>query len=306
MNFGGPIDLTPFGALLTGIGWLYWLVALVAAGFALWLPKRWIVKLPLAVLVLAVFIVPITVHVDQKKQVLEARRSKLDEAMALFAERCKTAGEKINRTVENVEGVVWMKWRGSELNLDDQFATNDPYGHDCSAEDCIVKLLRASKGMENDPNAKRPNHIGYRYVESIDPNDGQRYRYVMRLVEQDPRLKSFPRPQIEREAIAQFTARYGITWDDISTHEDREHWIAGGSLKVIDLQTNDVIAERIGYMVDRGLGSKAGFAAPWAFALRDACPSFSVYPDGSQVTRSYPLTETLTFVIKVLRPSKGE
>jgi hypothetical protein len=48
--------------------------------------------------------------------------------------------------------------------------------------------------------------------------------------------------------------RYGVTYDDISTREERDYWIAGSSLKVIDLQTNEVMAERIGYMMDRGQG----------------------------------------------------
>jgi hypothetical protein len=44
---------------------------------------------------------------------VHAARARLDESMSLFKERCKSAGEKITRTVDNVEGVVWMKWRES-------------------------------------------------------------------------------------------------------------------------------------------------------------------------------------------------
>ena len=106
------------------------------------------------------------------------------------------------------------------------------------------------------------------------------------------------------QPIQQQSARYGITWDDISTREDRELWIAGGSLKVIDLQTNEVIAERTGYMMDREQGSRAGARSPWAYALRNACPGFP--SDGTHTTRSWPRTETLIFVSKVLQPITGK
>jgi len=51
--------------------------------------------------------------------------------------------------------------------------------------------------------------------------------------------------------------RYGVTYEDISTREERDHWIAGSSLKVIDVQSGEVLAERIGYKIDRAQGSRA-------------------------------------------------
>jgi hypothetical protein len=52
-------------------------------------------------------------------------KSALNASMAIFAERCKTAGGQIKRTVENVDGVVWIKWReeySSRDNFADQFS----------------------------------------------------------------------------------------------------------------------------------------------------------------------------------------
>ena len=87
--------------------------------------------------------------------------------------------------------------------------------------------------------------------------------------------------------------RYGVTYDDLSTREDRDYWIAGSSLRVIDLETHEVMAERIGYMMDRGQGSTGGGRAPWLHATRHACPAFP----GSRGSQSY---QTLDFVEKVL------
>lgn len=317
MNFGGPIDLTPFGGLLRGVGLLYWVLALSAAGLALWWPKRWVVKLPLAGLVLAGFSYPAAVRIEEKRAAGDAARARLEESMALFAERCKTSGEKIGRTIENVEGVVWMKWREPGFNRDDQFKLDDPYGKDCWAEDCLIMLTRVTRGTHFNPENAKQHRGAYSFVETIDPKDGRWYRYfgAMKLSsswtrEEVAKLKreegKDPPPfsygvSFERELIDKPTARYGITWVDISTREDREHWIAGGSLKVIDLQSNEVIAERVGYMVDRGQGSTAGFAAPWGFASDTACPA-KVDEEGKRTQ----IGSTIRFVSKVLQRSKGE
>jgi hypothetical protein len=92
--------------------------------------------------------------------------------------------------------------------------------------------------------------------------------------------------------------RYGVTYDDISTHEEREYWIAGSSLKVIDLQSNEVIAERVGYMMDRAQGSEAGGRSPWLLAANTACPKFADRHGAS--AQPY---QTLDFVEAVLKPS---
>jgi site-specific recombinase len=108
---------------------------------------------------------------------------------------------------------------------------------------------------------------------------------------------------VDRQVANTPAPRFGVTYDDISTREEREYWIAGSSLKVIDLETKEVIAERIGYMVDVFQGSKAGARSPWLLAADHACPSFqrnSVRPPvHSSVSQ---LRQTQRFVEKVLRP----
>lgn len=193
--------------------------------------------------------------------------------------------EKINRTVENVDGIVWLKWRPMNLNSG-QFEPDDPYGKDCSGDDCIKRMLRVTQGVELNPVEAKQYEKGYRFVESVDPSDGRKYRYVG-VIKMHPRWteQAVAREKeltgkdidssayvfaMERRPVEQFTARYGITWDDISTHEDRELWIAAGLLKAIDLQTNEVVAERIGYIVDSGQGSTDGFRDPWGWAKTHA------------------------------------
>jgi hypothetical protein len=331
MLTGTPLDLTPFGPLLSGAGGAYIALALSLVCIALWLPKTRIAKAGLALAFLTAFSYPLVRRAEPVKPVLNAApaahsASQLTAAMTLFAERCKNAGEKIVRTIENVDGVVWLKWREKYSNADnfaDQFKLNDPFGRDCGAEDCVANLLRVTAGSGLRPEEARRHSLGFRWVETVDPADGLRYRYrsVIRSVHtrtpqelqeykknegRDPGPDVFGRT-LQRERIAEFRSRHGILWEDISTREDREHWIAASSLKVIDLVTNEVLGERIGYMIDPGQGSQAGFRSPWLEAVQKACPAFpSNAPSDLRPRRNYMTTETLAFSIRVLKPSSGD
>jgi hypothetical protein len=230
----------------------------------------------------------------------------------MFAERCKKAGEFIHRTAENVEGVFLMKIRPKEINYGDQYKLDDPYGRDFGGDAYVRSFLRgffeANYKKPDIPRLNSPPHLAYRYVEALDPKDGKRYRYTGSIKEvthttsillggdgkttfktKDFVLDKLPAPGD--------MPRYGVTYDDISTREERDYWIAGNSLKVIDLQTNDVMAERIGYMMDRGQGNRSGGRSPWLFAADNACPEFAPRHGST----AQPL-QTENFVEKVLKP----
>ena len=248
------------------------------------------------------------------------------KAQAMFAERCKTAGEKIYKTVESVDGIYLMKIR-TTTNFGDQFTLDDPYGHDSTGDMYLLNFLRGFYHQRNEkPVAGSPPRTGYLYVEAQDPKDGQRYRYtggmkvtgrmdptapnVMVDLKRDPNFDlNVYRFKFDRIPAIGEPPRYGVTYDDISTREERENWIAGSSLKVVDLQTNEVIAERIGYMVDWAQGSQAGGRSPWLFAADNACPGFQWNPNfpvtrGNGGGSSQQPGQTITFVEKVLQPTK--
>jgi hypothetical protein len=289
------LDLTPFGAVLDGIGTLYWLLVLAAIGVALWLPKRWFTKLFFVVAVIGGMVVPIALDVMAKREQQAQRTARLKNAMAHYAMRCKSAGEKIYKTVENVEGIFLIKLRPVDNPSDPvprQFRMNDPYGEDYNDEGFIKSFFwgRAQDGRITESSSIG---LGYQYVDAIDPHDGNRYRYRSDLNDPD-------HDKINKAALVVSGPRYGVTYDDISTIEDRKLWIAGSSLRVIDLETNEVIAERIGYMIDRGQGSEAGFRQPWAFAAYTACPAFPLVRPGDTYVRQ--IGQTRIFVEKVLKP----
>jgi hypothetical protein len=245
----------------------------------------------------------------QKQQDLSERQK---IAMAMFQERCKKAGEFVYRTVGNVEGIYLQKIR-TTTNFNDQFRLDDPYGHDSTNDEYLMNFLRgfhhqgpttATQGVGFPPRK------GYLYVEAVDPKDDRRYRYTGHLEEpwqtNKAYLKGYTRFVLHKVLAPSAAPRYGVTFNDISTHEEREYWVAGSSLKVVDLQTNEVIGERIGYMVDWAQGSTTGGRSPWLFAADNACPDFN----RNRVRRvpgpafSAQAGQTLDFVEKVLTPSK--
>lgn len=232
------------------------------------------------------------------------------EADRLFDAHCRQAGERIVRTVDHVDGIFLMKLRQA-INQGDQFALTDPYGNDVHGDAYIQSFLREEfqvidKNRRHWPGRMAPplrDEVGYAFVEAVNPRDGSRYRYTGRMeqpglanpnhLRNDWVLKVDAMPATGRRP------RYGVTFDDISTHEDRVHWIAGSSLKVIDLDKNEVIAERIGYMMDPGRGDKSGSRSPWLFAANLSCPQFRGRPASTD-----QLGQTDRFVEKVLKPRR--
>jgi hypothetical protein len=251
-----------------------------------------------------------------------AAKERLATAQAMFAQRCQTAGVKIVRRIEDVEGFLLLKLRPAGINHADQYKLDDPYGSDLGGDGYIESFLRGSyeAGHSVSPNSAPvpgapPTPVGYDYVEAIDQNDGQRYRYTgsVREVERTSSItmggsgKKFKTNAFALDRVLSVgpAPRYGVTYEDISTREERDYWIAGSSLKVIDLQTNEVIAERVGYMIDVRQGNVSGGRSPWLWAADHACPSFQRNPlrppgNGAQAQSR----QTQYFVEKILVPKK--
>ena len=65
-------------------------------------------------------------------------------------------------------------------------------------------------------------------------------------------------------------------------------------MRVIDLTTQSVVAERTGYLIDVGQGSLTGGRQPWFLAQRNACPPFEDH-----------FTKAQEFISEVLKPTRG-
>lgn len=241
-----------------------------------------------------------TAHVRSPQQI---------RASELISSHCARAGVRITRTVENVEGIFVMKVRPKGINFGDQFKLDDPYGADLHGEGYLGEFLRENHDVMLQPEYHRAKAalvrgpIGFSYVDAINPIDGRRYRYTGRVTEpwqtNKHYLKGYFKFFVDAVPAVGPSPRYAVTFDDISTSEDRSLWIAGSLLKVIDQQTNEIIAERIGYMYDPSQGGTPDGRSPWLYAANFACPSFGAGPHAS----SWQTGQTARFVEQVLHPT---
>lgn len=296
---GTNLDLLPF--LIQPIQWLT-LAILALLIWILWKvlrkPWRWWWRLagaavPLGLLWM-VFLQPLIEGAVHQR--------KLSAAMKVFESYCKNAGVKIYKKVEPVDGIVLMQWR-MNLNQGDQFLLDDPYGQTCSLEDCIERLVRVTQRLDLDPHRELEKsygwanpYIGYRFVETKDPRDGFLYRYERRVDNSPNKALS---AELVKTRIDHITAKYGIDWEDISTLEDRRMWIAGSSLKILDMERHEVLAERRAFMVSRSQGRNV-YRTEWSVARRSACGGAEVPPDQAGFKSSVSATEMRDLALRVV------
>jgi hypothetical protein len=266
--------------LFKAAGIVYIAICLAAIVLALWLPKSAWGKVITASVVLALaLILPLQARQEaaQAQVKVDAVKARFEKAKALFDERCKTAGEKIYRTVDGVEGIFLMNLRNESSNFSDQYKQNDPYGYSGTGDDYIKLFIRGRSTVPTTIGkiVDSKNIVTYKYAEAPSTDGKGFVRYTTITSKEDSERitrNGGGTVPITKTMVSQRSAKFGIAWSDISTKQDRDNWIAGGLLKIIDLANNEVIAERIGYMFDKGLGNTAGGRSPWAFARDNACP----------------------------------
>jgi len=247
----------------------------------------------------------------------------------LWNEKCKTvAGRKIYRKVEGVEGILLLKVRpvagenewhdrnfpGGAMALE---ATGDEYittflGYEHSGDPSQTKPVSPTERGYFTPNVdpKNPsNEPGYRYVDVVDEKDGTRYRYSGSVKVVDQKDKTAPGvieamkqegdrfdPNVYRWTLDKTYApdpapRYAVTFEDHVIPEERALAIASSTLRVLDMQTGEVLAEHTVYALTGGFGIRSS-TSPWLVAQQ--CPTNS----------GDPHARTRQFVDQVLIPKK--
>ena len=206
-------------------------------------------------------------------------------AWAYFKNKCVTeAGEKIYKTFTGVKSVLIVKPLPPATDKDhfDQFWYGDPYSLPATSNRVVRAAGLLTLGSRKDSHIYR----GLQFVEFRDDTGGKlQYRKV-----------SSPQDHNDFyvENIEKPISSYGVSWDDISTPEDRKYWIAGSRLRVIDLASNSTIAERIGYFIEAGFGSNAGGRRPWLTSRgpQTTCPPLhGDYTDQQFVSKLFGLRE---------------
>lgn len=244
----------------------------------------------------------------------EATKARMTDGKALFEQKCATvAGEKIYRKVEKVEGLLLMKVRPPAG--DAQWSNRDWPGAAFARETTGDSYITSFLGFEYASNpAGRDDPItpsnrgyintdrrsgglqGYRWVEVFDEKDGQRYRYSGRWEEPWQRDKNWLKGYIKfyldkTPSPSPMPPRYGVTFEDHVIPEERNLGVASSTIKVLDLQTKEVLGELIRYAWSPGASSRVN-PSPWLTAYR--CPDHATGTSGA----------TRKFVDQVLIPAK--
>ncbi|MGH8617423.1 MAG: hypothetical protein ACREUW_06995 [Burkholderiales bacterium] len=262
---------------------MYWLSAVGALALALWIVKPvWGKALGVLIMIGAFGYLPLQELIEASKREAYARK-----AWVYFKKKCETeAGEKIYKTYANVKSVLVVKPLppATEKDLYDQFWYGDPYS--ASAHSQRGRLEAAILASPDAPVAYDQLGRGFDFVELTrgSSNEFIQLYYPMKM-----------REHIS-QGIDRSVSRFGISWEDISTPEDRKYWVAGSRLQVIDLTDNSIVAERVGYLIEAGFGSEAGQRRPWLTSRgpNTTCPAIR---NGN--------FEDRWFILKVLKPAEG-
>ncbi|MEX2164956.1 MAG: hypothetical protein WD823_12025 [Sulfuricaulis sp.] len=210
------------------------------------------------------------------------------EAWAYFKKKCDTeAGEKIYKTFTGVKSVLVVKPLppATEKDLYDQFWYGDPYS---DATPWDKRGEHAAMTLTMDSRRPTGRQRGLDFVE-IKNDSGPGYTKINRPVAND---KLAVKEHIDRPI-----SRFGVAWEDISTPQDRKYWVAGSRLRVIDLSSSSVVAERIGYLIEAGFGSTKGQRRPWLTSRGigpngHSCPRAGDYTDNWFIADVFGLERT--------------
>ncbi len=205
-----------------------------------------------------------------------------DPAKARFDQLCQNAGEKIYRTAENVDGILLLKVRGDDEKYQDSFYNprKDQMWEDAALESELTREGYIEEFLLHS-NLSFPRYI---YADALQ-KDNSIIRYSIYKVNQDWVEDKQPNPHPR--------ARYAVTYENDVSWENRKHWIAGTTIKIIDTKTNELMAEKTMYAFVPELGYSKFEQNPNPWGRGERCPS----------GESEFEQRTVTFAIKVLIPS---
>ena len=219
---------------------------------------------------------------QQKAAEKEAEwRKRYEPAKARFDQLCQNAGEKIYRTADNVDGILLLKVRGD----DEKYQSNryNPLKDQMWEDAAVESEFDREAYIEEFLLPYTSSFPRYIYADVLQKN-GLVIRYSRQREDQNwvMEQQSTPHPR----------ARYAVTYENDISWENRKHWIAGTTIKVIDTQTNEVMAEKTMYafVPELGYSKFEQNPNPWGRGMR--CPMESEFKQ-----------RTVTFAIKVLIPS---
>ena len=224
----------------------------------------------------------------------EARQKEYLESKAIFEERCKSAGEKIYQTVENVEGItllnipedspqssyndpMWenavFSWGGPEEEYVKEFLfweirddDNSPgflksVAPRPSARETQIRLW----GYPTNMSEHKKSYHGYRYAD-VKQKDKHYLRYRFPDDKDRKDIDTLLVQPIEEPS------RYALEYKPIVDPEDRKHWVAGLTVNIYDMQTHTLMATKTWYALNLIQGHGRAYQTD-EWSKVEACPN---------------------------------
>jgi len=231
---------------------------------------------------------------DQNEEKRAEYKKTYPPAYALFKARCMMAGEKIYKTVENVEGILLLNLRRAG-----RYDYRNPYWPDAGLprEHTGDNYIRDFLDLEHRTTLQSVRHfspqmdlnrdikfLGYSYVDVMEGEKFVRYRY-----------KEKGHGELLRESISSAElARYGVSFTNDVIPEDREHWVAGTTVTILDTLHQEILAEKTWYSFAITRAIEPNDMHSWSEAR--VCPEI---PRSEEVSH-----QTRKFVDQVLKPKQ--
>ena len=269
----------------TLMNFLYWLpmfisvaVAIALSTVVIWwdgnyfkIKKIYKIIANIIAVALAIFIIPLHWTVPVKKEEQKAiaeyneRKEKYEAAKAVFDEQCKKAGEKIYRTVDNVDGIMLLKVWWENDTEDFTILSNEPMW-----EYAALTQIGGKNYIDNfldnlQSNGIHGNVWKYQYVDVKTKNDNQ---IIKRFTRKEDKQKN---GELNIEENPVNPARYAVTYETDVDPELRKHWVAGVTIKIIDQKTNELLAEKIVYSRALSIGKRKQGGA---WRRTETCPDY--------------------------------
>jgi len=277
------------------IAMLYWGTMLVCALGTIFVcykaqPKflkkyPWLLPAPGLVVAALFFLFPKALVWQEERENAERVaewRKRYDPAKARFDQLCQNAGEKIYRTADNVDGILLLKVRGDDEKYQDN--SYNPRKDQMWEDAAVESEFDREAYIEEFLLPYTSSFPRYIYADVLQKN-GLVIRYSRQREDQNWVMEQQPTPHPR--------ARYAVTYENDISWENRKHWIAGTTIKIIDTKTNELMAEKTMYafVPELGYSKFEQNPNPWGRGMR--CPS----------GESEFEQRTVTFAIKVLIPS---
>lgn len=88
-------------------------------------------------------------------------------------------------------------------------------------------------------------------------------------------------------------SRYAVRYEPLVDPADRQYWVAGAKVTVIDQQNNEVMATKTWYALEPGQGATGNSRSPWRSVI--ICPNDGANRD--------PISK---FILNVIKPKQGD